>query len=237
MELDVALLPNGEPSDVAVVIDVLRMTTTAATLLARGLQTLTIVAETSAALALAERTGAQLFGERHGVAVPGFHGGNSPVEHCDRDYSGQSAILCTTNGARAVEAVAEAKSVILGAIVNARAAARLALSLAEDRITLVCSGTDGVVSLDDVLGAGCIVREVLKAHDDVGVTDTAKIALELAVAQGGVEATLAKARHADVLRSIGFAEDVALASRLSSMEWVPRMRSRGPAVFDSVRVR
>ncbi|HET8985340.1 MAG TPA: 2-phosphosulfolactate phosphatase, partial [Trueperaceae bacterium] len=236
MELDVAFLPAGDPVDVAVVIDVLRMTTTAATLLERGMQTLTIVAETGAALALAERTGALLFGERHGVAFPGFHGGNSPVEHQGRDYGGQSAILCTTNGSRAVEAVAGARAVLLGSIVNARAVARLALSLATERITLVCAGTDGVVSLDDVLGAGCIATEVLAARDDVLATDSARIALELAAAPAGVEATLAKARHADALLAIGFAEDVTLAGRRSSSAWVPRMVTRGPAVFESVHM-
>lgn len=119
MELDVAFLPAGDPTDVAVVIDVLRMTTTAAALLAGGMRRLTIVAETDAALAHAASSGALLFGERMGLPYPGFDGGNSPVEHAKRDYGGRSAILCTTNGSKAVGLVAGARHVLLGAIVNA----------------------------------------------------------------------------------------------------------------------
>jgi len=236
MELDVAFLPAGEPSDVAVVIDVLRMTTTAAVLLEGGMRSITIVADTTEALALAAETRALVFGERHGLPFTGFDGGNSPVEHLTADYGGRPAILCTTNGSRAVEAVASARCVLLGAIINARAVARLALSMANDRISLVCAGTDGVMSLDDVLGAGCIAAEVVGADPDTELSDSTKIALELARSADGVDTMLSKAGHADTLRELGFAEDVALAGRLSTIGLVARLVVRGPAGFESVKV-
>ncbi len=228
-----AFLPAGEPDDVAVVIDVLRMTTTATALLARGMRQLTIVAETGEALELASATGALLFGERHGLPFPGFHGGNSPVEHSAADYGERSAILCTTNGSRAVEAVQSARHLLLGAIVNARAVARLALELATGSITLVCAGTDDRVSLDDVLGAGCIASEIVAVRPDVRLSDAARIALALAGAPEGIEATLAGSHHAHALRDLGFGDDVEFAAGVSSLDFVAHRTSRGPSRFEA----
>ncbi|MCC6312188.1 MAG: 2-phosphosulfolactate phosphatase [Trueperaceae bacterium] len=233
MELDVAFLPAGDPTDVAVVIDVLRMTTTAAALLAGGMRRLTIVAETDAALAHAASSGALLFGERMGLPYPGFDGGNSPVEHAKRDYGGRSAILCTTNGSKAVGLVAGARHVLLGAIVNAPAVARLAARLASERVTLVCAGTDGEVSLDDVLGAGCIATEVARLGG-FELTDAARIAMAVAADRAGVGATLASARHAHTLSELGFAEDVEYAARLGSVGGVARLVGRAPFEFEAV---
>lgn len=234
MELDVAFLPRPGRSDVAVVIDVLRMTTTAATLLSRGVERLEIVAGTDPALARAAETGALLFGERDGLPFPGFDGGNSPLEHLGNDYSGRVAILCTTNGSKAVEVVADADNVLLGAIVNAPTVARLAVELARDRITLVCAGTYDAVSLDDVLGAGCIAREVLRVSAAFEPTDAARIALALAESAGGVEKVLGTAQHARVLRDLGFAADVSFAARLGSLGSVARLVGRGPLRFEAV---
>lgn len=233
MELDVAFTPAGDPRDVAVVIDVLRMTTTAAALLAGGMERLTIVADTADAIAHAGASGALLFGERMGLPYPGFDGGNSPIEHARRDYGGRSAILCTTNGSKAVGVVAGARHVLLGAIVNAPAVARLAVSLAHERITLVCAGTDGAVSLDDVLGAGCIAVEVMR-HGGFEPTDAARIALTVAAGGAGVGATLASAGHAHTLGGLGFAEDVEYAARLGSVAHVARLVGRAPFEFEAV---
>lgn len=229
-----AFLPAGHPRDVAVVIDVLRMTTTAAALAERGMRRLTIVAGTDDALELSAASGVRLFGERNGLPFPGFDGGNSPVEHLGADYSELSAILCTTNGSKAVEAVQNARHLLLGAIVNARAVARVALELATESVTLVCAGTDGTVSLDDVLGAGCIASEIVTSRPDVRLSDAAKIALMLASAPAGIEATLATAHHADVLRDLGFGDDVEFAARASSVNLVARRTSRGPSAFEVV---
>lgn len=236
MELDVAFLPRAGVTDVAVVIDVLRMTTTATTLLQRGMEELVIVADTRAAIALAGETESLLFGERHGLPYPGFHGGNSPVEHAAVDYAGRSAILCTTNGSKAVEAVNSATHVLLGSIVNAKAVARLALELADERITLVCAGTDGDVSLDDVLGAGCIAVEVLANGGELYLTDAAKIALKMALSPDGVFATLAQSEHASTMRELGFAADVDYAARASTLNLVAKRVAREPSRFAPVAV-
>jgi 2-phosphosulfolactate phosphatase len=233
LELDLVFVPPhpGEPHDVAVVVDVLRMTTTATVLFARGLHELFVVADADEAARLARTTGASLFGERGGLPLPGFDGGNSPVERLHDDLTGQSAILCTTNGSGAVEAVASARHVLLGALVNARAVARTALTLVDRRILLVCAGTHGAPSLDDVLGAGQVIAEVVDLTPTARLTDAARMASLLAADARGVAATLDEARHAHTLRELGFGADVAFAARPNGFDVVAQRVGDRPTRF------
>jgi 2-phosphosulfolactate phosphatase len=229
IRLELDLLPMPRHTDVAIVIDVLRMTTTAAAMLAHGYREVSVVAGVAEAHALAARTGALLFGERGGVALPGFDGGNSPLEHDGRD-AGLTAVLCTTNGSKAVESV-RAKHLLLGAIVNAGAVARRALELAEREVTLVCAGTDGAPSLDDVLAAGLVLGALRTAGDATTLSDTCLMALDVAAATGDPLSGLRRARHAGTLIDLGFEADVAYAAGLDRLDAVPERRSERPAVF------
>ena len=228
------------PLDTVVVIDVLRMTTTACALFSRGLSELAVVAAVKDARTLAAAEGALLLGERGGVRLPGFDGGNSPLEY-QHDLSGQRAVLCTSNGSRAVERGANARHLLLGSIVNAPAVARKALSVAQEEIRLVCAGTDGEVSLDDVLGAACIARELVRLEPalvrsdlttrDLATNDGVKLALKVLSSTPDLEVGLKEARHAALLTSLGFGEDVRFAARLNSLEEVPQRVAQHPARF------
>jgi 2-phosphosulfolactate phosphatase len=231
INVDLAFVPPASAPDVAIVIDVLRMTTTATTLFSRNLAELAVVADSAAALALEQESGALLLGERHGLPLPGFDGGNSPLDHLESDLSGRHAILCTTNGSKAVEAMAEAAHVLLGAIVNDRAVAKRALQLTNGRISVICAGTDGQVSLDDVLGAGCILQELSRLEPGARFSDSCRIALMLAERSCGIDDTLRQARHADTLGRLGFINDIHFAARRNSFQQVPERFAMGPARF------
>lgn len=221
--VDVAALPDATDAHAgatAVVIDVLRMTTTAAVLLAAGVERLLIVADLEAAYALAERSGALLLGERSERPPPGFDGGNSPLEYVGRDLGGKLAVLTTSNGAKAVAATTAADRVLLGAIVNAPAVARAALATSPEEIALVCSGTDGRPSLDDLLGAACIAREIVTLAPQAQLSDMAKTAMALLSAYPDLEAALRDSAHGARLQSRGFGDDVTFAARLGSLnDW------------------
>lgn len=234
MRLDVHLLPSPTPTDTAVVIDVLRMTTTATALFAAGLSRLFVVADIPQALALAERERALRFGERGGERLPEFDAGNSPLEALALAPVGQRAVLCTTNGSKAVEAAAEADHVLLGAIVNARAVAERALHLARREIRLICAGTDGQVSLDDALAAACIARELV-ALAEMTLSDSAKLVLAALAATPNLEQGLQQAHHAALLRALGFEADIAFAANLNRYPLVPERVERQPATFEVAR--
>jgi 2-phosphosulfolactate phosphatase len=215
----------GDAADVVVVFDVLRMTTTATVLVAAGLRSLWVVADVEAARSEAAARGALLFGERGGVAVPGFDGGNSPLEVRAERVAGRDAVLCTTNGSRAV-ASAGPVPVLLGAVVNAAAVARRLASLAPARVRLVCAGTEGRVSNEDVAGAACVLAALVGIGVALDLDDAAVLAVRAGSGADGVEALVRRAAHAHTLARLGFADDVAFAARRDVFDVVPE---RGPA--------
>lgn len=232
--IDLAFTPatlHSHPTpDIAVVIDVLRMTTNATALFSHGLHELLVVAEEGEAREAAHKTGARLYGERGGVALPGFSGGNSPLEH-GPSVRGTTALLCTTNGSLAVEAVQDARVVLLGAVVNARATAQRASRGRPSRVALVCAGTNGLPSLDDVIGAGCIARELLALEPSAEPTDSVKMALTMLSGPETLATKLGRAAHAEVLRQLGADADIRFAARLNSIDLAPEQVATQPATF------
>jgi len=220
ISLNVDPLPVRGTGGVVVVIDTLRMSTTATVLGARGAGTLWILSDVAQARLLAKAHEALLLGERNEQPLPGFDGGNSPLEYLSADLQGRSAILCTTNGSRAVEAAADAQHVLLGTIVNARAVATRALALAQTTVTLSCAGTRGEVSLDDLLGAACIADELLQLMPMIRLSDMAKVVLRLLCSVPTLEDGLLESSHGQTLRAGGFLEDVYFAARKNHLACV-----------------
>jgi len=228
---DLEFVPTRQPAEAVVVFDVLRMTTTACAAFSRGLRELEVVADVDEARARSQTTGALLFGEREGVPPPGFDGGNSPVETLRRDLAGRRAVVCTSNGSRAVEAAVGARHVLLGAIVNAGAVARFLLALGPRDVRLSCAGTGDRPSLDDVVGAAWVLREVVDREPRVELSDAALLALRLVERQDDPATLLGQAAHARFLHGIGFEGDVAYAGRASVLDVVPWRHATTPPAF------
>lgn len=231
MTFDLEFTPTRRTTEAVVVFDVLRMTTTACAAFSRGLRSLEVVADADAARDRARAAGALLFGERDGLPLEGFDGGNSPVETLALDLEGRAAVLCTTNGSRAVEAAARARHVLLGAVVNAPAVARFLVSLDPDEVVLSCAGTVDRVSFDDVLGAAWVLREVVARDPGVGLSDACALALAAVEGRDDPLPLLERAAHARFLRSIGFGADVELAGRAGAFDVVPWRQSASPPTF------
>src|SRR5947209_4689500 len=152
-DVQVHLLPDLVPcgrlrGGVAVVIDVLRATTTMVHALAAGCVCVRPCAEIEEARALAGqmRAGRVLLGgERGGQPLPGFDLGNSPREYTAKVCKGNTIVLTTTNGTRALLRAAEAERVLVAAFVNYSAVCE---QLRQDArpVHVVCAGTEGEVS-------------------------------------------------------------------------------------------
>lgn len=231
LSLDVQFLPAAPAKDVAVVIDVLRMTTTASQLFTLGLKELYVVPGVEDAREIARVRELLLLGERLGKALPGFDGGNSPLEYSGERIAHKGAVLCTSNGSKAVAFAAEAKALLLGAIVNAPAVARRALDLASSDIALICAGTEGQVSLDDVLGAACIARELLALAPELSLSDSSKLALKALEATPDLLEGLKEAKHGRLLQEIGFSSDLEFAATPGRLEAVGERNGLEPPLF------
>jgi 2-phosphosulfolactate phosphatase len=171
---DVAFTPaEAGPVHVAIVVDVMRATSTIAQALASGYRRVLCCPEIEDARALREELGneAVVGGERKGVPIEGFDLGASP-----RDYlepRAETAILTTTNGTRTILAAAEnAELVLLGSLLNLDAVVAAASAPGED-ITAVCAAYEGAFAIDDAYCAGRIVELLDGERTDAAVASAA----------------------------------------------------------------
>lgn len=227
--LHVALEPREDaPADVAIVIDCIRATTTISHALDAGYGSVICVGEVDDAHA--ERAeGVVLGGERHGVLIEGFDLGNSPAEYAEP--RGDRLVLTTTNGTRAIlQSVAEAGTVLVGALVNAQALvdAALAAAPADGTIAIRCAGVRGEVALDDAYVAGVLVQRLQAARPDVVATDGARTALAIARAYPDALAALADSQSARDLDGTGHEADVARCAQVDILGSAPRVVEAAP---------
>jgi len=227
--IDAVALPDHLVDDqlagkIAVVIDVLRATTTIVEALGHGARSVVPVASVGGARIMAhDRDGALLCGERGGVKPDGFSLGNSPLEYSGDVVGGLDCVLTTTNGTRALHMSTEGDEVLVGAITNVDALCERIRGDGRD-VVLVCSGTDGRVSFEDCLGAGVIVDRLgYQASDNAAMMFHA---MEGAATRfGGLRYAVESSFHAKRLIELGFGDDVAFACQIGTSSIVP--------VFDS----
>jgi len=218
MRVDVAFTPaelSGAP--VAVVVDVLRASSTITQALDAGYRSVLCCEDVEEARRLRETRGeGVLGGERLAVLIPGFDLGNSPSEYLEP--RSETVILTTTNGTRAIVAAsARSGRVLVGSLLNLEAVTAEARSGGED-VTIVCAGREGRFVLDDAYCAGRMV-ELLSGER----TDSAEAAVRLARSFVDAEEGVAASSSAENLRVNGLAADIAWCARESVCSVVPRL--------------
>ena len=166
-----AIIP-GQPATghIYIVIDVIRATTTLATMFEKGAARVLVAETIEQAQAAAQKLpGWLLCGERNVKPLPGFDYGNSPVQFSQLDLTGRELILTTTNGTRAFYACPEHSMRLAGSLYNARAVSAQALALAQQHnsnISIVCSGEYGYFALDDAICAGYLAIELQRQYKE-----------------------------------------------------------------------
>jgi 2-phosphosulfolactate phosphatase len=228
--VQVHLLPELVPDvplagSLAIVIDVLRATTTVVHALAAGCVAVRPCREVEEARALAGQLLAGkvlLGGERGGKPPPGFDLGNSPKEYTPTVCAGQTLVLTTTNGTRAMVRASAADRVLLAAFVNFSA---ICEQLRQDLrpVHIVCAGTDGAITLEDTVLAGALVNFLCDASEVV-LNDSARLAWDCYEHHGHVlQETLELSKGGANLRELGYDEDIALAARVDQFALVPEL--------------
>lgn len=230
-------MPSGASAGgIAVVLDVLRASTTIVTALAHGAPWVRPVLSIEEARTAAGADAALLGGERGGRRIDGFDLGNSPLEYTSDRIAGRPVVITTTNGTAALHACDAAAAVLIGAIINRSAVAacarRLAVARGAGEIHLVCAGTDGLVTEEDLLGAGAILDAATRLPGAAGdIRDepaAAAIARYRAVVAGGEPATALSRAFSSTLGGrnlieIGMAADLPAAAAIDSCAVVPQL--------------
>jgi len=264
--------PEELAAGVVVVIDVLRASTTITTALAAGAREVIPCAEVEQArqqavemtrklkrrtamvlgggaagvsedsIATVETLEPQplLGGERGGLPIDGFDMGNSPLEYTPQSVDGRTIVFTTTNGTQALQVCRAAQRIVFGSFVNFSA---IISELTGDLpIHLLCAGTRGRITREDVLFAGAVVEKLAgPTVEQELLNDEAQIAQEVwKQAMGNLRppGNRANQRIADVLSGcqggrnligVGLKRDIAAASVVDRYDFAP--------VFDPVNWR
>ena len=237
MEIHVAFVPQ-EAGDmrrrVAVVIDVLRATTSILTLFERGCAEVLVAPTVDAARRCVSESEMRVrtAGEEGGLPPAGFEFGNSPAAFARADVSGSRVVIATTNGTRALHAVREAPAVFAACLRNRAAAARAAAAAALDGgydLTVVCAGREGRFSLDDAYAAGGVADALVEhlAERAAPITTDAVLAARALYRAWAdpIDVFRQTAGGRNVL-AIGLEEDLYYCAARDRSELVPRVGDR-----------
>jgi 2-phosphosulfolactate phosphatase len=169
VRIHVAFTPaEAVAAPIAIVVDVMRATSTIAQALASGWERVYCAPGIEEARALRESLGeGVLGGERDAVQIPGFELGASPREV--REPVGSTLIMSTTNGTRAVVAAAAASDVVLlGSLLNLDAVVAAARERGGD-VVVLCAGWKDTFAIDDAYCAGRVTRLLEGTRTDAAV--------------------------------------------------------------------
>jgi len=211
-------------ADTAVVIDVLRATSTIGLALASGYERVLVAGGLDQARAL-QAPGRVLAGEQRCERPEDFDLGNSPEEMLSP--RGAELVLATTNGAPAILGAGAVAGEVYAASLLNLAAMLETLALADGDILLVCAGTDGSPTIEDVYLAGR-----LSAGLDGPRTDAAHIAEAVAGAYARPLDALDASIGGRNLRAVGLDADIDFCAQESIITVVPRLS----ATLDGVAI-
>jgi 2-phosphosulfolactate phosphatase len=213
VRLDVAFTPAGAvPAQVGIVVDVMRATSTIAQALASGYSRVLCARGVDEARAARDQLGEGLLGgERDAVRIKGFDVGASPREF--RSGRGETLILSTTNGTRAIVNAAEScEHVLIGSLLNLSAVAEEARRLAGD-VVVLCAGFKDSFAVDDAYCAGRILQRLDGERTDAAVAADV-IAGAFPEAIEGIKAR--------TYGPPGLEEDIEWVSQVDLLDVVPR---------------
>ncbi|HUE17121.1 MAG TPA: 2-phosphosulfolactate phosphatase [Planctomycetaceae bacterium] len=219
--------PDELRGGIAVVIDLLRASTTIVTALANGARCVIPCGDVAAAQESAAsfpRGDVLLGGERGGVRIEGFDLDNSPATYSSDRVAGKTVVFTTTNGTAALLRSQAADRVLVGSLVNRRAVVR-ELAGDERPVHLVCAGTEGCVTAEDLLAAGAFAAELAAAAGSTSSRDDVAFVVQefwasASSSSGQLRTALRQSRGGRNLVELGFDADIELAARVDSVQVV-----------------
>ena len=162
--VEVCFTPNLYPLhiedfQVVVAIDVLRATSAICTAFHYGVKKIIPVSTLDEAIEYRDK-GYHVAAERKGKVVSGFDYGNSPFTYMNDTLEGETLVLTTTNGTKAINAAKNVEHLIIGSLINLDAVCNYLIKLNKD-VLLLGSGWQNKFCLEDSICAGAIAEQLL----------------------------------------------------------------------------
>jgi 2-phosphosulfolactate phosphatase len=229
------LTPTDKVPDCAIAVDVLRATSTIATVLAAGGEAVQVFSDLDKLIEVSEKWQPEKrlrAGERGGSKVPGFELGNSPLECTPELVQGCRLFISTTNGTRALQRIQDAPSVLAAAFVNRAAVVHYLLHMQPQTVWIVGSGWEGSFSLEDTACAGAIAHSVVQqgniSIDEVTGNDEVASAIALySQWQDNLLGLFHQASHGKRLLRLDCYEDLKYCSQTDILDILPMQQDLG----------
>ncbi len=229
----------------AIIIDVLRATTTTVTALYAGAKCVVPLLEIEDTLNLKRKileggdprfapgmseTDLLLGGERQGKRIDGFDLGNSPREYTPERVAGKTILFSTTNGTKAMYRALLAETILPAGFFNAEAVVRSVSGA--DSIHIICAGTEGKFTEEDLYLAGLLVERIQKTTNQrfrlnaqaVAVLETwERLFDQESITPRLLAQHLYESRGGRNLCRIGLKPDIDVAARIDSIPLVVRL--------------
>jgi 2-phosphosulfolactate phosphatase len=190
---------------IAVVVDILRATTTIITALKHGVKSIRPVDSIRLCHDF-QKKGYIGAAERSGKIVEGFKLGNSPLDYINSSYAGEKIVFTTTNGTKTIRSIKGAERIIFGAFINLQAIADFLVEIDKD-ITIICAGWEDEVNLEDTLFAGALIDKMKSSFNLEG--DPAILAHKFFLhAKGNLSLALQDSSHILRLRKLELQKDI-----------------------------
>ena len=230
--------PQDSLPDCAVVIDVLRATTTIATALNAGAEAVQAFSDIDILMQESEKwlpDKRLRAGERGGEKVSGFDLGNSPLDCVPQMVAGKRLFLTTTNGTRALQRVELAPTVITASQINRQAVVDYLLQKQPETVWLVGSGWQGAYSVEDTACAGAIADSIIKqgntSLEAIAGNDEVIGAYSLyAQWQNDLLGMFKKCSHGQRLLRLNCHEDLEYCAKTDIMDVLPIQKEPGVLV-------
>ena len=226
-------VPDKIP-DVAVVIDVLRATTTISWALFNGADSIQVFSDLDLLITKAKQWDSNkrvMIAERGGKKIDGFDLGNSPLTVSKKMVLGKRLFMSTTNGTKAMQKVQNVKNLYAMALTNRKAVADRIISMNEKEVLILGSGWEDSYSLEDSLAAGALASYLIENHNtEINiVNDELNAALALwNFWKEDVLGCLKTATHGKRLTNIGnYEDDFKCCAQLDHLIIVPSQSEQG----------
>ena len=221
-------------SQIAVVIDVLRATTTISWALTNGADSIQVFSDLQLLRDKAELWEADkrlMLAERGGKKIEGFDLGNSPLSVTKNLVFGKRLFMSTTNGTKSLQKVQDVEFLFSMALTNRKAVAERIINLNKSEVLILGSGWEGSYSLEDSLAAGALADYLINNYDSKVniVNDELNAALALwHYWKEDILKCLKTATHGKRLTSIGnYEDDFKCCSQLDCLNIVPTQVEKG----------
>jgi 2-phosphosulfolactate phosphatase len=206
-----------------VVIDVFRATSAICAAFESGVQGVIPVANLEAAIKY-KSEGYSVGAERNAEVVDGFDFGNSPLGFRDGKFKGETIVLTTTNGTKAVDIAKTASNVVIGSFANLSAICDYIEKVDKD-VLLFCAGWKDRFNLEDTLFAGAVAQRITKNLRFQDISDSTIAAMNMyEAAKDDMYNFLGSSSHRKRLSRLNMEEDVIYCLSIDKTDIVPVLK-------------